>query len=31
MDAWFLLLVAALAALSCGLISVCNSLLGEKP
>jgi uncharacterized membrane protein YuzA (DUF378 family) len=30
MDALFLLLVAALGALSLGLIGVCSKLLGEK-
>ena len=31
MDVVFLLLTAGLAALSFGLIGVCNSLMGEKP
>jgi hypothetical protein len=30
MDLLYLSLVAALAALSLGLIAVCNSLMGEK-
>ena len=31
MDVVFLLLTFGLAALSLGLIAVCNSLMGEKP
>jgi hypothetical protein len=31
MDALFLLLMAVLAGLSLGLISICNSLMGGQP